>query len=89
MVINGDSMLKFKRLFKQTEFQILLFCVYLVLICLPYIVFQGVNQPVNMYGIDMFKYFFVVWGGVIVFLFLVSRSLDNPDDRGSTDESRS
>jgi hypothetical protein len=68
-------MAKLKKLFKQTEFQLLLFCVFLIMICLPYLVFQTPTQSVNMYDIDMFKYFFIVWGVVIVLLIFVSRNL--------------
>lgn len=68
-------MTKLKKLFGQTEFQLLLFFLYLGMICLPYIVFQNPKQPVNMYAIDMFQYFFIVWGITIVILACISRNL--------------
>lgn len=79
-------MARLKNLFKQTEFQILLFCVYFVLICLPYLMFQTSTQSVNMYAMDMFKYFFVVWGIVIAILLLVSLSLGNESQASSADD---
>lgn len=68
-------MTKLKKLFGQTEFQLLLFFLYLGMICLPYIVFQNPKQPVNMYNIDMFEYYFVVWGITIVILAIIARNL--------------
>jgi short subunit fatty acids transporter len=68
-------MTKLKKLFGQTEFQVLLFFIYLGMICLPYIVFQNPKQPVNMYAFDMFEYFFVVWGLTIVILALIARNI--------------
>lgn len=75
-------MVKLKKLVKQTEFQLLLFCLYFALICLPYLVFQGDRQRINMYAYNMFEYFFIVWGIVIAILVLISRNLgdDATDD---------
>lgn len=79
-------MSKLKKLLRQTEFQLLLFCVYFVLICLPFLVFQNPSHAVNMYALDMFVYFFIVWGMVIAILYLVSRNSADPPDRYVSDE---
>ncbi len=80
----------FKRLLKQPEFQLFLFFIYLVSICLPFFIFPGKNEPVNMFSEDIFSYFFIIWGIVIALLYLISRSLDNTsepsgDTQGETD----
>jgi len=68
-------MRKLRNLFRQTEFHALLFCIYLILICMPFLAFPAKNEAVNMFAMDMFIYFFVVWGIVIALLFCIAKSL--------------
>lgn len=70
-------MKKFRNLLRQPEFHVFLFCMFFVLICLPFLVFPGANKPVNMFDENIFYYFFILWGVVIALLFFIVRSLRN------------
>ena len=73
-------MKKFINLLKQPEFHVLLFCISFTLLCLPFLIFPANNEPVNMFDKNMFYYFFIAWGSLIVLLFLIARSLREDTD---------
>ena len=66
---------RFRELLKQTEFQVLLFFVYLFLFGWPLVTSAQVRHLELM-----FVYLFVAWAIAILLLFLVSRSQDDVDD---------
>lgn len=80
-------MRKLKNLLRQPEFHAFLFCIYLILICMPFLAFPAKNQAVNMFEFDMFIYFFVVWGMVVAVLFLIAKSL-KAESRATPDTSQ-
>jgi len=69
---------RLKTLFRQTEFHGLLFFCSLLLLSWPVVSFSDVNRLKTM-----FVYLFLVWGVIVLLLFLVSRSLftgNGPED---------
>lgn len=65
---------RFKALFRQQEFQVLLFCLSLFLFGWPVVSFSDMDRLQTM-----FIYLFAVWGLIVFLLFLVSRSIQAPD----------
>jgi hypothetical protein len=65
---------RLKVLFRQTEFQVLLFSLCLVVFGWPVVSFSDIERLQNM-----FVYLFVVWGVIIFLLFLVAKSIPAPD----------
>ena len=63
---SGERM---KGLFRQTEFHLLLFCLSAFLFVWPFLTRPDMWSPAVM-----FVYLFLVWGIIIVILFLFSRS---------------
>jgi len=72
------------RLLRQREFHVFLCCLFFILICLPFFIYSGRDERLNMFDKNMFFYFFAVWGLVIILLFLIGRSLRGGarDDKG-------
>jgi hypothetical protein len=71
----GPVMERFKKLFRQTEFHIVLFFLSLVLFGWPIVHFPDAHRAENM-----FVYLFLAWGMVIVVLYLVSTTLVESGD---------
>lgn len=82
----GDGMNKFRGMLRQPEFHVLFFFVCFVLICLPFVVFPGKNDTINMFDVDMFVYFFGVWGGMIILLFFMTKNFKSDDARRESGE---
>lgn len=61
---------KLKKMLRQTEFHVFLVCLFSILFSWPFIAIPEKKGPVGM-----FIYLLLVWGIIIVFLFLISRSL--------------
>jgi len=68
-------MRRFKTLFRQKEFHVLLFCVSLFLFGWPVVSFSDIERLQTM-----FIYLFVFWGLIVLLLYLVSRSLHAVDE---------
>jgi hypothetical membrane protein len=78
------------RLLRQREFHVFLACLFFILICLPFFIYSGRDERMNMFDKSMFYYFFAIWGLLIILLFLIGRSLrgtagDAKDDPGGPD----
>ena len=73
------------RLLAQREFHVFLCCVFFVLVCLPFFIYSGKDERMNMFDKSMFYYFFAIWGMVIVVLFFIGRSLRGGPGDGKHD----
>ena len=65
-------MRKLGLLLRQKEFHVLLFVVFLALVCLPFLRSDGLP---DLFSQENFLYFFVVWALTIGLLWLMSRHL--------------
>lgn len=64
------------RLLRQPEFQVFLFCILFMLINWP---FLGISASRGLMGI--FSYLFILWGILIVVIFLMQRALRGESGR--------
>jgi hypothetical protein len=68
-------MQRLKALLCQQEFHVLFFCLAFVLFSWPVVSFSDIARLRTM-----FIYLFVVWGLIVLLLFLVSRSIETHDE---------
>ncbi len=74
---------RFKNLLRQTEFHFFLFCLSLILFGWPVVSFSDLQR------LEIgFVYLFLVWGVIILLLYLVSGSLDEPASSQENEDSR-
>jgi len=64
--------MKLRKFLIQPEIHIFLFCIFVILLCLPLLTIAGQNSPVLM-----FIYLFPIWGFLIALLYLINRMLGN------------
>lgn len=72
---------RLRRLLRQREFHVLLFCLVGVTWSWPFVRFSNLARLENM-----FHYLFFTWGLAVFLLFLVSLSLKKPGGRDDLDD---
>lgn len=79
-------MLNMRNMLKKPEFHVFFFAVCFVLLCLPFLIFRNASDRINMFAMDLFLYFFILWGIIIIFLVLITRGLRNDKPRPPANE---
>lgn len=69
---------------RSPEFQVFLFALFFAVICIPFfVVFPSQQGLANMFDRKTFFAFLLLWGAVIVVLFLIARSLRHNTDKNA------